>query len=100
MLRLALYRRFRDRNEAWIQAQARENSNFIESARAIQSIKLFNREADREGQWLNRHAETVNASDPAWSREDPVPHDERRHLRPGEHRDRLSGSLVWRCRTR
>jgi ATP-binding cassette subfamily B protein RaxB len=61
-LRLALYRRFRDRNEAWIEAQARENSNFIESARAIQSIKLFNREADREHQWLNRHAETVDAA--------------------------------------
>jgi ATP-binding cassette, subfamily B, bacterial CvaB/MchF/RaxB len=61
-LRLALYRRFRDRNEAWIEAQARENSNFIESARAIQSIKLFNHEADREHQWLNRHAETVDAA--------------------------------------
>ena len=61
-LRLALYRRFRDLSEAAIQAEAQENSNFIESARAIQSIKLFNREADREGQWLNRHADTVNAN--------------------------------------
>ena len=62
VLRLALYRRFRDLSEASIQAEAHENSNFIESARAIQSIKLFNREADREGQWLNRHADTVNAN--------------------------------------
>jgi hypothetical protein len=61
-VRLALYRRFRDLSEAAIQAEAQENSNFIESARAIQSIKLFNREADREGQWLNRHADTVNAN--------------------------------------
>ncbi|MDI3308259.1 MAG: peptidase domain-containing ABC transporter [Acetobacteraceae bacterium] len=61
-LRLALYRRFRDLSEATIQAAAQENSNFIETARAIQTIKLFNREADREGQWLNRHADTVNAN--------------------------------------
>ena len=45
-----------------IQAGALENSNFIESARAIQSIKLFNRESDRESQWLNFHADTVNAT--------------------------------------
>lgn len=62
VLRLALYRRFRDLSEAVIQAEAHENSNFIESARAIQSIKLFNREADREGQWLNKHADTVNTA--------------------------------------
>ncbi|MBL6078112.1 peptidase domain-containing ABC transporter [Belnapia sp. T18] len=61
VLRIALYRRFRDLSEAAIQAEAHENSNFIETARAIQSVKLFNREADREGQWLNRHADTVNA---------------------------------------
>jgi ATP-binding cassette subfamily B protein RaxB len=60
-LRIALYRRFRDLSEAAIQAEAHENSNFIETARAIQSVKLFNREADREGQWLNRHADTVNS---------------------------------------
>ncbi len=62
ILRLALYRRFRDLNETAIQIGAQENSNFIESVRAIQSIKLFNRETDREGQWLNRHADTVNAN--------------------------------------
>lgn len=27
----------------------------------MQSIKLFNHENEREGQWLNRFAETVNA---------------------------------------
>lgn len=61
VLRLATYRRFRDLNEGTIQAIAQANSNFIETARAIQTIKLFNRETDREGVWLNRHAETVNA---------------------------------------
>jgi ATP-binding cassette, subfamily B, bacterial CvaB/MchF/RaxB len=62
ILRLATYRKFRDFNEVSIRAQAQENTNFIESARAIQSIKLFNRETDRESQWLNLHADTVNAS--------------------------------------
>ena len=62
LLRLSLYRRFRDLSETTIQAQALENSNFIETARAIQSVKLFNRESDREGGWLNRHADFVNAN--------------------------------------
>src|SRR5205807_8087167 len=45
-----------------IQAQAQENSTFIESVRAIQSLKLFNRESEREGQWLNRHNDVVAAN--------------------------------------
>ncbi|MCB4822965.1 peptidase domain-containing ABC transporter [Roseicella aerolata] len=59
--RLMLYRRFRDLSEGAIHAAAAEETNFIETARAIQTVKLFNREADREGQWLNRYADTVNA---------------------------------------
>jgi ATP-binding cassette subfamily B protein RaxB len=62
ILRLATYRKFRDLNEAYIRAQALESTNFIETARAIQSIKLFNRETDRESMWFNLHADTVNAS--------------------------------------
>jgi ATP-binding cassette, subfamily B, bacterial CvaB/MchF/RaxB len=61
-LRLALYRILWLRTEATIQATAQENSNFIESVRAIQSLKLFNRESEREGQWLNRYAEVVNTN--------------------------------------
>ncbi|HZA00834.1 MAG TPA: ABC transporter transmembrane domain-containing protein, partial [Hyphomicrobiaceae bacterium] len=61
-LRLALYRVLWLRTEATIQATAQENSNFIESVRAIQSLKLFNRETEREGQWLNRYAEVANAN--------------------------------------
>jgi ATP-binding cassette, subfamily B, bacterial CvaB/MchF/RaxB len=62
LVRLALYRVLWLRTEATIQATAQENSNFIESVRAIQSLKLFNRESEREGQWLNRYAEVVNAN--------------------------------------
>jgi ATP-binding cassette, subfamily B, bacterial CvaB/MchF/RaxB len=61
-LRLALYRTLRVRSEDVIQARAHESSTFIETARAIQSVKLFNREGEREGQWLNRYADTVNTN--------------------------------------
>ena len=62
LLRLALYRIIWRRTEATIQAQAQENSTFIESVRAIQSLKIFNRENEREGQWLNRYSEVVSAN--------------------------------------
>jgi ATP-binding cassette, subfamily B, bacterial CvaB/MchF/RaxB len=56
------YRVFRQRSLAVIEAKAQENSTFIESLRAIQSLKLFNRENDREGQWLNRYSDVVGAN--------------------------------------
>jgi ATP-binding cassette subfamily B protein RaxB len=61
-VRLTLYRVLWQRTEATIQAQAYENSTFIESVRAIQSLKLFNRESEREGQWLNRYSDVVSAN--------------------------------------
>jgi ATP-binding cassette subfamily B protein RaxB len=61
-LRLALYRQFRERSEAVIRAKAQENSTLIETLRAIQTLKLFNRESERESQWLNRYAGVINAA--------------------------------------
>jgi ATP-binding cassette, subfamily B, bacterial CvaB/MchF/RaxB len=61
-VRLALFRVLRGRNEAVIQSKAQENSSFIETVRAVQSLKLLNREDEREGQWLNRYADFVNAN--------------------------------------
>jgi ATP-binding cassette, subfamily B, bacterial CvaB/MchF/RaxB len=61
-LRLGLYRQFRERSEAVIRSHAQENSTLIETLRAIQTLKLFNRENEREGQWLNRYAGVINAS--------------------------------------
>src|SRR5712672_2583788 len=61
-LRLALFRIFRQRSEAAIHSKAQENSTFIETVRAVQSLKLLNRENERESQWLNRYAEYVNAN--------------------------------------
>ncbi len=61
-VRLALYRQFRERSEATIRSKAQENSTLIETLRAIQSLKLFNRESERESQWLNRYATVINAA--------------------------------------
>jgi ATP-binding cassette, subfamily B, bacterial CvaB/MchF/RaxB len=62
ILRLGLFQQLRRRNEAVLQEKAKENSTFIETVRAIQSLKLFNREDEREGQWINRYATVVNAN--------------------------------------
>jgi ATP-binding cassette, subfamily B, bacterial CvaB/MchF/RaxB len=62
VLRLALFRMFRQLNEAAIHSKADENSAFIETVRAVQSLKLLNRENERESQWLNRYACYVNAN--------------------------------------
>jgi len=62
VLRFALYGWLRRLSETAIETQAKETSNLIETMRAIQSIKLFNRENEREGQWLNRYADVINAN--------------------------------------
>ncbi|MGY3647648.1 ABC-type bacteriocin/lantibiotic exporter with double-glycine peptidase domain [Bradyrhizobium sp. LM4.3] len=61
-LRLALFGLFRQRSEAAIHSKADENSAFIETVRAVQSVKLLNRENERESQWLNRYAAYINAN--------------------------------------
>src|SRR5439155_6358843 len=61
-LRLGLYRLLRKRSLAIIEMKAHENSIFIETLRAVQSLKIFNRESDRETQWLNRYADVVSAN--------------------------------------
>jgi ATP-binding cassette subfamily B protein RaxB len=62
VVRIGLYRVLRQRSLAVIEAKAQENSTFIETLRAIQTLKLFNRESDREAQWLNRYADVVSAN--------------------------------------
>jgi ATP-binding cassette subfamily B protein RaxB len=62
LVRLALYRSLRERSLAVIETKAHENSTFIETMRAVQSLKIFNRESDRETQWLNRYADVVSAN--------------------------------------
>nr|WP_183453044.1 peptidase domain-containing ABC transporter [Microvirga lupini] len=62
LLRFALYRSLRQRQEEMIEAAAKEQTTFIETARAIQSIKIFGRESDREAVWQNRYAASISRS--------------------------------------
>jgi len=61
-IRLLLYRFLRERNLAVIESKAQESSNFIETMRAIQGLKVYNRESDRETQWLNRYSDVASAN--------------------------------------
>ncbi|BCG17084.1 hypothetical protein HLBS07_09360 [Vibrio alginolyticus] len=46
--------------EEVIAAKAKEDTTFLESIRAVQTIKLFSRETNRQSIWLNRYAEVIN----------------------------------------
>ncbi|SFC30741.1 peptidase domain-containing ABC transporter [Pseudoalteromonas denitrificans] len=61
-LRILMYRPFRNITEQEIIARAEEHSNFMETVRGIQTIKLFGSEVKREGQWQNRYANAINQS--------------------------------------
>jgi ATP-binding cassette subfamily B protein RaxB len=58
-LRMASYYPLRRRMLELIEAKSRENSAFIETMRAVQSIKIFTRESERSAVWMNRYAEVV-----------------------------------------
>ena len=60
LVRIAMYKPFRNISEQEIMARAEENSNFMETVRGIQTIKLFGSEVKREGQWQNRYANAIN----------------------------------------
>jgi ATP-binding cassette subfamily B protein RaxB len=60
LLRWWLYRPLHLLTEESIAAHAKENSHFMESVRAIQTVKLFQRESDRQHHWQNLLAEALN----------------------------------------
>jgi len=61
LVRLALYRPLHQATEEMIQNSAKEQSNFLENIRGMQTIKLFGNEPQRQGIWQNRYAEVINA---------------------------------------
>ncbi|WP_144391583.1 peptidase domain-containing ABC transporter [Pleionea sediminis] len=61
VIRFAMYRPLKRAQEEAIVASASENSNFMETVRAAQSIKLFCRESQRQSVWHNNYAESMNA---------------------------------------
>jgi ATP-binding cassette subfamily B protein RaxB len=58
---LALYRQLHQATEEMIQSSAKEQSNFLENIRGIQTIKLFGKESQRLGIWQNSYAEVINS---------------------------------------
>ena len=61
IVRLALYRPLHQATEEMIQNSAKEQSNFLENIRGMQTIKLFGNESQRQGVWQNRYAEVINS---------------------------------------
>jgi ATP-binding cassette, subfamily B, bacterial CvaB/MchF/RaxB len=61
LLRWAFFRPLRDATEEALVHEARQSSHFLESLRGVQSIKLFNRQADRQARFTNRVVDTMNA---------------------------------------
>lgn len=61
VLRLALYRPYRQLNEEQIVANAKQSSNFMETVRGVQSVKLFGNEVQRQAVWQNYYADEMNA---------------------------------------
>ena len=59
LLRIISFHKLRRMSLDLMVARAREGTAFIESMRAIQAIKLFNREVERGSVWMNRYAEVV-----------------------------------------
>lgn len=60
LIRYFFYSPFKRINEESIVVAAKESSHFIESVRAIQTIKIFQKETDRESQWKNKMADVIN----------------------------------------
>ncbi|WP_046004723.1 peptidase domain-containing ABC transporter [Pseudoalteromonas rubra] len=61
VIRIAMYRPLRRMSEEVIVNQAKEQSNFMETVRGIQTIKLFGREVQRQSVWHNKYADSLNA---------------------------------------
>ncbi len=61
IVRMALYKPYQQLNEERIVTDAKQKSNFMETVRAIQSIKLFGNETQRQTIWHNYYADTMNA---------------------------------------
>ena len=60
IIRIILYRPVHQLTESSIVAGAAEQSNFMETVRGMQSIKLFGQQTQRLNVWQNKYTEAVN----------------------------------------
>jgi ATP-binding cassette subfamily B protein RaxB len=61
LVRIVFFQLTKRRSLDLIEAKSRENTTFIETMRAVQSIKIFTRETERSAVWMNRYAEVVRS---------------------------------------
>lgn len=61
LLRWAFFRPLREATEESLVHESRKASHFLESLRGVQAIKLFNRQADRQGRFMNLVVDAMNA---------------------------------------
>ncbi|TAM59018.1 MAG: peptidase domain-containing ABC transporter [Rhodanobacter sp.] len=61
VLRMLYFRVFREANLGQIVVQAKQQSSFMEAARGVQTLQLFNQVPARSARYLNATADTLNA---------------------------------------
>jgi ATP-binding cassette subfamily B protein RaxB len=62
MLRWLFFRPLREATEESIIFEAKRSTHFLESLRGVQSIKLFNRQEDRQARFMNLVVDAMNAN--------------------------------------
>ena len=62
LIRMLYYRVYREANLGQIIINARQQSQFMESTRGVQTIRLFNKESVRAASYMNVTAESLNAN--------------------------------------
>lgn len=61
VLRVITFRINEQYKKESIVLSAKENTNFMETIRGVQTIKLFSKESQRESMWLNQYTASLNA---------------------------------------
>lgn len=61
LFRVVLFWPIRRGTDEQISATAKKDSNFLETVRAVQGIKLYGMESQREALWHNHYADSLNA---------------------------------------
>lgn len=60
MLRIIFFHHVKQLHQERIVSQANENTHFMETMRAVQTLKVFQKESDRHNHWLNKLTDVVN----------------------------------------
>lgn len=60
LFRISVYKALQHATEENILSKALEQTSFLENVRAIQTIKIFNKEAQRQSLWQSRYSDVIN----------------------------------------